>query len=155
MLGGIENGKMQLNECGEIIEKCWEELPQRFPKIQLDQFVIMPNHIHAIIIINDFNVGVGLALPSDTIPMITSETSGGKVSLAPTINNKYETIGDVVRVLKSISTIKTNKYLDRPSVPVWQRNYYEHIIRNETELYKIAEYIINNPVNWQDDENYV
>ncbi|MEW6087641.1 MAG: transposase [bacterium] len=162
MLGGIENKKMQLNECGEIIEKCWKELPKRFSQIQLEQFIIMPNHIHAIIVINDFNVGVGLALPSDTTPMVMSETSEGKASLAPTITNKYKannekrkTIGDVVRVLKSISAIKINKYLNRLGVPVWQRNYYEHIIRNEAELYKIVEYIINNPINWQDDENYV
>ena len=71
---------MQLNECGEIVGKCWEELSQRFPEIQLEQFIIMPNHIHVIIMINDFNVGVGLALPSDTISMVTSE---GKASPAP------------------------------------------------------------------------
>ena len=146
---------MQLSECGEIVEKCWEELSQRFPEIQLDQFIIMPNHIHAIIIINDFNVGVGLALPSDTIPMGLPKMSEGRASPAPTINKKNKTIGNIVCVLKSISTIKINKYLDRSGIPVWQRNYYEHIIRNEAELFKTAEYIINNPANWQDDENYI
>jgi hypothetical protein len=65
------------------------------------------------------------------------------------------TLGSIIRGLKSSATKIINQIRNSPGVPVWQRNYYEHIIRNETELNKIREYIINNPLNWKTDENYM
>jgi REP element-mobilizing transposase RayT len=100
--------------------------------MELDAFVVMPNHVHGIAVF----VGAGLALPEEN----------GAASSAPTL-------GDVVRAFKSLSAIHVNRLLRR-SGPLWQRNYYEHVIRNERELDKIREYIATNPLRWAlDREN--
>jgi|WetSurMetagenome_2_1015567.scaffolds.fasta_scaffold00086_6 putative transposase len=129
---------MHLNTAGEIVQTTWNNLPVRYPNIELDAFIIMPNHIHGIINI----VGAGLALP-----VVGMRQQKGAASSAPTI-------GDVIRVLKSISAININRLLNRLNRPVWQRNYYEHVIRNENELLNIRQYIDNNPLKWEDDENF-
>ncbi len=79
--------------------------------------------------------------------MVGAKPKKGAASSAPTL-------GAVIRAFKSMSAIAVNRAMDRQGVPVWQRNYYEHIIRNEPELNRIREYIVNNPLNWETDENY-
>jgi REP element-mobilizing transposase RayT len=133
LFGDIVEGRMVSNGAGGIIERVWENLPARFPSIKLDAFSLMPNHVHGIIAI----VGAGLALPDKQ----------GAASSAPTL-------GDVVRTFKSISTIRVNRLLSRSGRPLWQRNYYEHIIRNDDELNRNREYIQGNPANWSRDENH-
>lgn len=105
MLGEIIGGEMRSDEYGKIAQQCWLDIPKHFPNVQLDVFVIMPNHIHRIFWIFN-NVGARHAVP---------------------LQNSI----------------------------VWQRNYYEHIIRNDEELNKIRQYIMYNPKNWEMDENYV
>ena len=136
LFGHISDGKIVLNDTGRSVRYVWENLPSRFPSIALDSFVIMPNHIHGIIEI----VGAALALPPN--PAVHKK---GAASGAPTL-------GDVIRAFKSISAIRVNHLLSRYGQPLWQRNYYEHIIRNEEELNRIREYIQNNPLNWEMDE---
>jgi REP element-mobilizing transposase RayT len=100
----------------------------------------MPNHFHRIIVL----VGAGLALPRiDT----TIRQNQGAASSAPTL-------GDIVRIFKSKSTIYVNRLLVRTGQRLWQRNYYEHIIRNEEEMNGIREYIMNNPAEWSFDYEY-
>lgn len=135
LLGEINNGNIKLNEAGKVAFTVWSELTNRYSSIELDEYIVMPNHFHGIVLF----VGAGLALP-DT-------HKAGAASSAPTL-------GDIMRVFKSISAIKINRLIDRENRPLWQRNYYEHILRNEIELEKIREYIINNPLNWAEDENY-
>ncbi|HSW64498.1 MAG TPA: transposase [Dissulfurispiraceae bacterium] len=164
LLGNVTGSEMHLNEAGGIVRSVWNGLPDRFPGICLDEFIVMPNHMHGIIVIID--VGAGLALPVDakiTVgaglalhdPMSTVghkqqgvHKQQGAASSAPT------TLGDVVRAFKSIAAINVNRLLNLSGRPVWQRNYYEHIVRNEAELDKIRKYIADNPFNWGTDENY-
>ncbi|MDI6783794.1 MAG: transposase [bacterium] len=138
LFGQVFNETMQLNSIGKVIQQVWNDLPIRFPLISLDAFTIMPNHFHGIIVINDTSdVGAELALPE-----YTNKTSGA-ASSAPTL-------GDIVRAFKSISGIQVNKLLNRTG-PLWQRNYFEHIIRNGNEHNHIREYIETNPILWEID----
>ena len=129
LFGEIDNGKMFKNEIGNLAFKNFFDLPNRFKNIEIDANIFMPNHLHAIIIINN--------------PQPVFEK--GRASSAPTI-------GRIVQVFKSVSTIEINRFRNLSGISVWQRNYYEHIIRNEKELYAIRKYIENNPLNWNDDE---
>jgi REP element-mobilizing transposase RayT len=137
LFGGIFDGRMVLNDAGKIIERVWEDLPARFPSVELDAFALMPNPVHGIIAIRNGPVGAGLALPDKQ----------GAASSAPTL-------GDVVRTFKSISAIRVNRLLSGSGQPLWQRSYYEHIIRDDGELNRTREYIQDNPVNWSKDENH-
>ena len=129
LFGDVINGEMQLNDIGNVALQCWKDIPKHFPNVVLDEFIVMPNHIHGIVI---FNVG------AKNISLLQHGTT--------------MTIGSVIRGFK-IGITKWARANGASHSP-WQRNYYEHIIRNETELNKIREYIINNPVNWETDENY-
>ncbi|MDP3028878.1 MAG: transposase [Deltaproteobacteria bacterium] len=131
LFGDVVDGEMRLNEAGRMTIKTWIGLTDRFPFIELDEFVVMPNHMHGIILI----VGVRLGGPNK-----------GAASSAPTL-------GDVMRTFKSIAAININRLLERTGRPLWQRNYYEHIIRNEEDLNRIREYITNNPTRWAEDED--
>jgi REP element-mobilizing transposase RayT len=116
---------LQAEAVREVVRLAWHGLPARFPVVALDEFGIMPNHVHGIII-------------------LAEAASGGAASSAPTL-------GHVVRAFKSISAIEANKILGRSDRPFWQRNYYEHVIRDEEELDVIRRYIRDNPRNWLDD----
>ena len=147
LFGEISQGMVICTEAGRIITDAWDKLLERYPSIELDEFVIMPNHVHGIIILN---VGVGLALPN-SLPETTRGTKHkqqGAASGAPTL-------GDIMRTFKSISTVTVNRCLDRSGIPVWQRNYYEHIVRDEQELNAIREYIRYNPLKWDEDEENI
>lgn len=142
LFGKIVNGQMILNEYGEMAKNFWVEIPSHFPHAKLDEFIVMPNHIHGIIIINKNIVGANNHSPHSHSPQRISEFRSPK-----------RTIGSIVRGFK----IGVTKWFRQNTdiYNVWQRNYYEHIIRNDDELNRIREYINNNPLNWNHDENYV
>ena len=127
-----------LNEYGRIAEKEWIQTAKMRPNIHLDIFVIMPNHMHGIIEITDCR---------------------GTMHRAPMVEQfgkpKSNTIPTIIRGYKSFVTKQINILRNQPGVPVWQRNYYEHIIRDEKSYYQISEYIQTNPLKWQDDKYYV
>jgi len=134
LLGEIVDGKMILNDVGEFAKKCWNDIPLHFPHVKLDIYCIMPNHIHGIINISD--------------------SAGGAKNLSPLLQpdkNKpigtSKTIGSIVRGFK----IGVTKWIRNqlPGKKLWQRNYYEHIIRNENDFNRIYEYIENNPLKWE------
>jgi len=132
LFGGIVDGEMRLNDAGRMVRSMWEALPNWFPGMELDAFVVMPNHVHGIATL----VGAGLALPEEK----------GAASSAPTL-------GDSVRAFKSLSAIRVNRLLMRAG-SLWQRNYYEHVIRSDREMDRIREYIATNPCKWAlDREN--
>ena len=141
LFGEVVDGEMLLNEAGRIVQAIWHRLSNRFANVELDALVVMPNHVHAVItIVDGTDVGAGLALPG-------GEAAGGTANLRPT------TLGDIVGAFKSLSAINVNRLLVR-SGPVRQRNYYEHIIRDETSLNRIRDYIAINPSQWHlDTEN--
>ncbi len=124
----------------QIIIDEWGFIPNQFQNSHVDKFIVMPNHLHGIIWIEP--VGAGLALPDNE-----EKPKKGGPRPAPTL-------GDIVCAFKSKTTININSYRNSPGHPVWQRNYYEHIIRNENELNHIRQYIYENPLKWDvDDEN--
>ena len=145
--GKIMDGEMVLNEYGQIVQMVWGELPQHYNNIQLDEFVIMPNHIHGIIVITDDDdttiVGAGLK-PAPTKPAPTK----------PATTTAKHGLPEIVRALKTFSARKINELRNTRGEKLWQRNYWEHIIRNEQSYQRIANYIINNPMNWQNDKFY-
>ncbi len=138
--GEIVDGHMRLNSLGELVLATWLDLPGRFVQVSLDAFVVMPNHIHGILHITP--VGAQFIAPDSTEQGAMNQ---GAINRAPTL-------GAVVRVLKAVSTRQIR--LAGHGAFAWQRNYYEHIIRNEDSLARIREYIENNPLQWAlDREN--
>lgn len=130
--GEIIETKMQLNEAGEMVQIIWDNLPGRFPQLALDAFVVMPNHVHGILVIN---------------------------SVESPDNTPAPKLGTIINAFKSITTheyikgVRENGWKAFPG-KLWQRNYYDEIIRNEVVLDQIREYIINNPGQWaMDKEN--
>jgi REP element-mobilizing transposase RayT len=104
--------------------------------VSLDEYIIMPNHIHLILIID--NPGRGTACRAPTVERFGSPVHGS----VPTI----------IRSFKSAVTKQINQKRDTPGMPVWQRNYFERVLRNKTELNRIRQYIINNPLQWDIDK---
>jgi len=145
LFGDVVNGKMRLNELGRMVQTDWDGLSDRFPTIEFDAFVVMPNHVHGILVLVGagpvLSLVEGLALPL-----------GGAASSAPT--GSASILGKVVRAFKSISAIGVNRLLSRSGQSLRQRSYYEHVIRTEESLSRIREYIATNPLRWQlDREN--
>lgn len=136
---------MMLNEIGNIVAACWADLPQHFPYIQADAFVIMPNHIHGLIEITEKvaekPVGAQHAAPVPGTPARNLPRSVQPNSLAA-----------IMRSFKSASARQINISSGTPGATIWQRNYYEHVVRAESELQRIREYIVNNPSQWAEDE---
>ncbi len=137
VLGEVVGGEMVLNEYGRIVEACWQDLVNHYDHVVLDAFVIMPNHIHFIVILIDATVGAGRV--------------GAGLRPAPT-GDKQHGLPEIVRAIKSFSARRINELRDATGSSFWQRNYYEHIIRNERALNAIREYIHNNPANWLQDQ---
>jgi REP element-mobilizing transposase RayT len=137
LFGEINDGKMHLNAYGEIVNKEWIRTANIRSNIELDQYVIMPNHLHGILVINGDCRGTLQRAP-------TREQFGKPVS---------NSIPTIIRLFKSAVTKTINEIRNTLGMPVWQRNYYEHVIRNEKEMNSVREYIGNNPLQWADDEN--
>jgi REP element-mobilizing transposase RayT len=133
LFGEIVNGEMILNEYGKIVEQCWNNLSNHYDNIELDAYVIMPNHFHGIIFITD-NVRAIHELP--LLPQQSPQQR--RKMLLPKIIGRF----------KMNSAKQINLMRNTPGISVWQRNYYEHIIRNDKSLENIRNYIINNPSKW-------
>jgi putative transposase len=140
---------MQLNNAGEIVKKWWLELKNKFPQITLDESIIMPNHFHGIIQI----VGADLCV----CPVHKNEHQGNNkhpgAHIGAPLQNMIQWFKTMV-INEYIRHVKSKK-LPPFEKSIWQRNYYEHIIRNENELNNTRKYILNNPVNWKSDELFL
>lgn len=157
LFGEVLDGKMYLNRVGKIVEYAWQDLTKHYRHVELGAFVIMPNHIHGIIVLNDdpgrggsIMSGVGASPENAEI----GGTLGSKTQTRPYFTPKRHPLSEIVRALKSFSSKRINLLRHTPGIPVWQRNFYEHIIRNNREMGNIWRYIENNPALWgKDDEN--
>ena len=156
LFGEIVDGEMRLNDVGKMIQAVWDEIPANYPGIDIDAFIVMPNHIHGIVVI------VGAApcgRPGTTTAPCGRPDEGHPRGGAPTVGVGLS-LPDVVHRFK---TMTTKRYADSvkqngwPSFPgkLWQRNYWEHVVRNEPELNRIREYIHNNPAQWEMDKLFV
>lgn len=132
LFGEISNNTMQTNQLGQIVEECWAAIPSHFPDVELDVFCLMPNHFHGIIVIS---VGATHASPLQR-PGPSSRS-----------------LGAIVGSFKSAATKRIRELKNMPNLVIWQRNYYEHVIRNDSDLDRIRTYIVNNPFQWANDEN--
>ncbi len=134
VFGNAQNGEMIMNDTGKMIDRWWRELPRKYNMIEIDEYKIMPNHMHGIITI----VGAGFPRP-DTFIRMDDKGRG----------NRAPTLGQIMAYFKYGTTKQINAIRNTPGIRLWQRNYYDHIIRDEESLNKIREYIINNPVHWE------
>jgi REP element-mobilizing transposase RayT len=155
LFGEIVGAEMNVNEYGKIVETEWLNLKIKYPNIELYEFVVMPNHFHGILQI--VTVGAGFARPDTNTDTDRAGNPCPNNNPCPNTNpDAYRageprpygpTLGNIVAYFK----YKTTKQIDLP-VKLWQRNYYEHIIRNEQSYQNISCYIIRNPEKWQDDK---
>jgi REP element-mobilizing transposase RayT len=124
-LGEISGSEMQPNQLGDIVKECWLEIPAHYPNVDLDAYVIMPNHIHGIIC-----AGAGSPRPP-----------------------YRPTLGNILGYFKYQSTKRVNELRQTAGTSFWQRNFFEHVIRDDNSLNRIREYILTNPQRWDLDRN--
>lgn len=139
LFGEVVDGVVVLNEWGEIVREEWERTAIVRPNVELGEYVVMPNHVHGILIFVDDGVGT-----------IRVGDVGATRRVAPTLQT--DSLGAVIGHFKSIVTKRINRLQNVAGRPVWQRNYYEHIIRDEREWENIHRYIESNPSMWVEDE---
>jgi len=135
--GDVIDGNMHLNECGQLVGREWLKTFDIRKNLLLDQYIVMPNHFHGIIVMT---AGRG-----------TLQRAPALEQFGKPVSNSLPTI---IRLFKSTTTKQINEWRKTPGMCLWQRNYYEHIIRNEDELNRVREYVANNPLQWEfDTEN--
>jgi putative transposase len=140
LFGEISGGEMRINAMGRIVEECWHAIPDHFPNADIDVFVVMPNHLHGIVIIHEI-IGRG------TSPIVVGARHASP--LLPATGTPPSSLGAIIGSFKSSVTRRAGRELN--SANPWQRNYFEHIIRGQRDYERIADYIATNPVNWNDD----
>ena len=147
LFGQIVGGEMELNDIGRMVRAAWIAIPEHYPMVELGEFVIMPNHFHGIIAIcvgesQGINVGARHAVPR---PFSEKEGFGKPVS---------GSISTILRSFKSATTKAFHEFFGHAEESLWQRSFYEHVIRNERDYQAISDYILANPLNWEKDEEF-
>jgi putative transposase len=172
LFGTIQDDESVLSQVGNTVAACWRHLPAFFA-IRLDEWVIMPNHFHGILLIEAQGKGEASASAARAVSQFHLADAQGKGEASATaiqavsrphladaspqrpIGTPPGSLGAIVQNFKSITTRKINQLRHTPGVPVWQHNYYERIIRDEAEWDRIRQYILDNPRRWQEDDEYV
>ena len=142
LFGKISSGRMAHNALGAIVRESWLSIADWRSNLSLDQFVVMPNHVHGIILVGD----KGKTGMSPVISESRPENPGKLTS---------DSLGTVVGQFKGVVTKRANRQSLAPASRIWQRNFYEHIIRDEDSLNMIRAYIVENPLRWSEDSLYV
>ena len=156
LFGEVVDGEMKLTVLGKIVTAEWQRLAVRFPFLQLGEWVVMPNHFHGILIIGESD-GTGTGGISDGLYPAGERESADNFPRALTAPNPSAreqfgapVAGSIPTIIRSFKASVT--CMARSEGTVWQRNYYEHIIRNEAEMQRITDYIQHNPLRWQEDQ---
>ena len=131
--GRIVSGKVQLNSLGRLVEEEWKRTAAVRPSVEVDLYVVMPNHVHGLLWISDN--------PADQV------SNDSETILA-------NSLGSIIAQFKSIVTKRSRRLAIAPNSPIWKRNYYDHIVRSERALERIRNYIIENPARWSEDRFY-
>jgi putative transposase len=143
ILGTVTDGAMLLSSVGEIVKRCWGEIPGHFHNVELGEFVIMPNHLHGVILLRE-------------IPRRDEVTSSlrndSEIETTQPIVKRPATLGQIVALYKYRSTKLINVIRSAPGKRFWQRNYYEHIIRDGDDYARIRNYIAENVGRWSEDK---
>ncbi|MEQ9367743.1 MAG: transposase [Coleofasciculus chthonoplastes F3-SA18-01] len=156
LLGEIINGEMQLSRYGEAVKFNWDILPKRYDGVRLDAFIIMPNHVHGIIFLHDWGeegAGLDRLFPS-TATLVVKPAPTKSIASAKSSHKQSKIYGlpEIVRGFKTFSSRRINQLRSQSGISVWQRGYYEHIIRHEESLTAIRDYILKNPWDWHNDD---
>ena len=142
LLGHIDNGNVVLSAAGMIARSVWDGLPERFPSVGIDEHVIMPNHVHGIILVGaQFIAPDAKDAPTDDTPRLGEIIRAYKATVTRLVRRRDDGATD-----KGVMN-------HAPTGFAWQRGYYEHVVRTEAELTAIREYILANPARWDEDEN--
>ena len=165
--GRVVGGKMILSPLGESAQECWEEIPKHFPFVELSENVVMPNHVHGVIVIakpvetqniaspqHDYASPQDIASPQNIAPPVQTQNIASLQNHA-SVPNKFgpqsQNLASIVRGYK----IGVTKFARQNNIPfAWQARYHDHVIRNAAEHERINQYIFSNPLNWKDDEFY-
>lgn len=134
LFGEVVNGEMVLNDFGKIADECWRVIPDHSPLVELGAYVVMPNHVHGIIVITN---GRGTIYRAPTQEQFQKPVAGS--------------IPTIIRTFKAAVTRRIGR--EHNATGIWQRNYYEHIIRDDKDLQNKTDYIEANPMLWDGDEN--
>jgi putative transposase len=157
MFGAVHGDHVELSDLGKVADDCWRQIPQHHPGVELDDHVVMPNHVHGIIIMNDSprrdvqygNISrrdVQLNVPTEDTPRLFPSRREAMGALSP----KKDTLSVVIRTFKAaVTTWARNNDVEDFG---WQSRFHDHIIRNEADLHRIRTYIANNPLQWTLDE---
>lgn len=135
-----------------IVLQTWENLPKHYVYVLLDEFVVMPNHVHGILMLTDENRRGGSVQANCVVSKEVLAGTQIRPKDAQTRPYARHGLPEIVRVFKSFSARYINYLRNTPGLPVWQRNYYEHVIRDDQDLDSIRAYICNNPACWDRDE---
>lgn len=122
---------MQVNEAGRVVQTVWQDLPNHYARVALDAFVVMPNHVHGVIVLGE---------------CVRPETRRGAIGA------RRQGLTEVVRGFKTFSARRINELYGTSGSAVWQRSFYDHVVRGEAALNKIRRYIAENPARWPEDE---
>ena len=136
IFGNVLNDQMCLNDNGEIVQRLWNTLPERFPTVELDFYVVMPNHIHGIVV--------------QAIHQQISSTDNSRMHKQTFKQPTRSELGQIIRTFKAAATCLI-RAAGTPEF-AWERNYYEHVIRNERDLERIRQYMVDNPACWVEDK---
>jgi len=168
LLGEVADGQMRMNRLGQMVQSAWQAIPAHSSHVRLDAFVIMPNHIHGIVVINrrgeaspatassatqaamSDNHTSTQPIRGDASPLPSTQPDPGDAS--PLRGPPAGSLGAIVANLKSVTTRRFNRLRGTPGVPLWQRNYWEHIVRDEVAAHRIRAYIQTNPARWEEDK---
>lgn len=134
VFGDVVNGEMVLNPLGQSAQEEWQRSAELRPSLTLDSFVVMPNHVHGVL----FLLG---SVPEKVT--LRHENAG--------LARRPRSLGSFIGGFKGAVTSRINRLRGTADIAVWQRNYYEHVIRNDSDLARIREYVVNNPAKWEED----
>jgi REP element-mobilizing transposase RayT len=171
VFGTVVQGEMRPNECGRQVARCWTWLAEQYPYVHVDEWIVMPDHTHAIIVITDTHGDDGrsnathpnIATPnatdmyepcrggSRTAQLRTASTTDSVIRKADGVHSEptqRKPLGRLIGAFKTVSTGRVNDLKGTPGAQLWQRNYHERVIRNSLALDALRRYVANNPVLW-------
>jgi len=140
LFGNVIDGQIQLNEVGRIVQTVWNGLPQFYEGVELDAFVVMPNHVHGVIVIH---AGVGAIHES---PLLSKPFASARI-----VDRRRMLLSKIIGRFKMVTAKQINALRETSGLTVWQRNYYEHVVRDEVSLNRIRQYLADNPAQWEFD----
>jgi putative transposase len=147
----IVAGEIQLRHIGKIVEKCWLEIPKHFQSVTLDEYVVMPNHFHSIVnIVEHQNVGARHIVSS-----LRRQASPYSANDQNTKPMGTHSLGAIIGSFKSATTKQVRRLGLTNQKSIWQRNYYEHVIRDDEDYQRFVQYIQFNPINWEEDQEFI